>query len=319
MLLENLSGRLFPCFSAVLLSAVLLTGCPPSETCLECGVFEQTGDLLDLDVPVTECSGLVSSQTNPGVLWLHNDSGHGAQLYAVKEEVLEDETRVVTLLGVYTLQGAGSVDWEDMAWGPCSEMGWADCLYVGDIGDNGAARSQIQVYRVEEPVVPLEGGPVYETLTGVERFDCQYPDGAHNAETLLVDPVAGIPYIVTKEAAGSTGVYRFPGPPDPIETATLEKLTVLEGLASLTGGDVSPDSSRVVLRDYLLAYEYPLPGGGDFSDMFLATPCVITLTLEPQGEALAVGSSGVEIYTASEKSMVGEERAPVHKTVCSLP
>ena len=168
-------------------------------------------------------------------------------------------------------------------------------------------------------MVPLEGDTVYETLAGVERFDCQYPDGPRDAETLLVDPVEGIPYIVSKEAAGSTAAYRFPGTPEQGETATLEKLTVLANRASLTGGDVSPDVTRIILRGYAAAYDYPLPDGGSFADMFSEIPCTISLTLEPQGEALAVGPSGLEVYTASEKSSVLEERAPVHKASCSLP
>ena len=186
-----------------------LLGCLPTDECLECGRFELVGGFADPQI--SECSGLVASRLNPGVLWVHNDSGDSARLYAVSEDG--------TLLGIYTIEGAQAVDWEDMAWGPCTPYGAVDCLFVGDIGDNAEQRETIQVYRVEEPSVPLDGPFVFEILEPAERFDCQYPDGPHDAETLVVDPDEGIPYIVTKEQPGNTAVYRFPAPPEPDEGA----------------------------------------------------------------------------------------------------
>ena len=283
---------------------VALAGCPPPGDCLQCESFEtvgvvSTGELL-------ECSGLVASQSNPGVLWAHNDSGDTARLFAMTEDG--------DLRGIYTLDGAGAVDWEDMAWGPCSALGWSDCLYVGDIGDNGAHRSQIQIYRVPEPIVPLEGPPAVEVLIDVERFDCYYPDAPHDAETLLVDPETAIPYIVTKEEQGTTTVYRFPASPIPFETVALEAVSVLGTVSFLTGGDVSPDISRIVLRNYLVGFEYTRLPGEAFHEMFLRPPCNQSLALEPQGEALAVGPSGMAIYTVSEGAYV-----PIHRADCALP
>ena len=289
---------------AVGLAAALLTGCPPPETCLDCHAFSLAGNFSD--PRIVECSGLVASQANPGVLWTHNDSGDAARLFAVQEDG--------ELRGVYTLDGVAAVDWEDVAWGPCDALGWADCLYVGDIGDNGRSRAEIQIYRVAEPIVPPAGSPVEEVLGGVERFRCAYPDGPHDAEVLLVDPEAGLPYVVTKEDLGATAVYRFPAAPVPDVLVTLEKVADLADQSFLTGGDVSPDLSRVILRGYILAVEYPRPAGGAFEDAFAGTPCAIPLAVEVQGEALAVGPSGEEIFTASEGLS-----APIHRATCTLP
>ena len=288
----------------VVATGSLLTGCPPPGVCLNCPSFQQVGTFSSPEI--TECSGLVASQSNPGILWVHNDSGDSARLFAVGENG--------ALRGVYTLGGAVAVDWEDLAWGPCSDHGWADCLYVGDIGDNARTRAGIQIYRVPEPLVPVEGPPVNEVLTGVERFDCEYPDGPHDAETLLVDPAEGIPYVVTKDLAGSTAAYRFPSPPEAGVGEILEQVAILSGRSLLTAGDVSPDGARIVLRGYAGAFEYPLPPGGTFADMFLETPCAKTLAPEAQGEALAIGPSGLGIFTASEGA-----GAPIHKAECTLP
>ena len=286
------------------LAAVALAGCPLPEECLQCGAFETVGTISTGEI--LECSGLVASQTNPGILWIHNDSGNTARLFALTEDG--------SLRGTYTIQGAVAYDWEDMAWGPCSVLGWADCLYIGDIGDNAHARERVQIYRIEEPLVPLEGPPVTETLYGVERFDCEYPDVPHDAEALLVDPEEGIPYIATKGEEGRTAVYRFPATPDPYAIATLELVTDLPTRSWLTAGDVSPDASRVILRNYLTAFDYPRSVGESFEQMFLKAPCFLPIALELQGEALAIGPSGMEVYTVPEGAW-----APIHYADCVLP
>jgi hypothetical protein len=288
----------------VLLLCGSLLGCPRPVECLRCPSFEQTGVLQD--ARIIECSGLVASAKNPGVLFMHNDSGDTARIFAVQENGL--------LRGVYELEDVTAVDWEDMARGPCPNMRNTECLYMGDIGDNGQTRDQIQVYCVEEPLVPPEGTPESAVLQNVDRFACVYPDGPHDAETLLVDPETAIPYVVTKAANQDTKVYKFPGPPVSGETAVLEWVATLASRAFLTGGDTAQDGSRVILRDYLAAYDYPRRAAGSFDAMFSQEPCLLPLALEAQGEALAISPSGVDVFTASEG--LG---APIYKSSCEIP
>jgi hypothetical protein len=74
-----------------------------------------------------ELSGLAASRRNPGVLWLHDDgSGHNA-VHAISV--------AGNYLGALTLQGAPSIDWEDIAVGPGPQAG-THYIYAGDIGDN---------------------------------------------------------------------------------------------------------------------------------------------------------------------------------------
>ena len=85
----------------------------------------------------TELSGLVASPTQKGVLWAHNDSGDRARLFALRTDG--------SLIASLDVPGAEAVDWEDVAVGP------DDTLLVGDIGDNGAVRASVDVWRVPEP------------------------------------------------------------------------------------------------------------------------------------------------------------------------
>lgn len=234
---------------------------------------------------------------------MHNDSGDGARLFAVREDG--------ELKAIFHLAHADAVDWEDMALGPCDEPG-SDCLYVADIGDNRRKRPQIQIYRIREPAVALGGPTVLATLVGTEKFECRYPDGPHDAETLFVDPATGIPYLITKEPGGSAGVvYRFPGSLDSGEPATLERVAILPGRASLTGGDITRDGTWIVLRDYFAAYAYTRPAKGGIAEAFASPPRTLPLATEEQGESLGLSASGSSIYTASEG-----RKAPIHKTEC---
>jgi hypothetical protein len=281
---------------------VYLPGYAQTVAGVQCGSFREVGRFDSQKI--TECSGLVVSRKNPGVLWVHNDSGDGARLFAVKEGG--------SLRGIFRLARAESKDWEDLALGPCRDPG-KECLYVGDIGDNMRHRRKIQIYRVEEPTVPLDGPPVRKKLKGTERFDCTYPDGPHDAETLFVDPIDGTPYLVTKErGSAAASVYCFPATSTREEEVTLEKVATLPSRSSLTAGDITRDGSMIVLRDYFFAYEYFRPRGGRISEAFNFPAHRLPLKTEEQGESLGISPSCTAIYTASE----GVE-APIHKAECT--
>src|SRR4051812_2424896 len=132
----------------------------------------QTGTVQNNSV--NEASGIAASRMNSNVLWTHNDSGDSARVFAM--------TTTGTNLGTYSFSGAGASDWEDIAVGPGPTLG-AQYLYAADIGDNGASRSTVQIYRVLEPVVSDVQSPVSTSLSGVATLRFAYPDGARDAES----------------------------------------------------------------------------------------------------------------------------------------
>ena len=174
----------------------------------------------------TELSGLVLARS--GVLWTLNDSGDSARVFGLD--------RRGRLLREVAVTGAEAVDWEDIA-------ARGSTLYAGDIGDNAAQRADIAVYKFAEP------GPGV-TSVAAERIALHYPDGAHDAETLLVDPRDGTIAIVTKNLSGSSGVYTATR-----SGALKKRLTLKLGLGQLlTAGDVSADGRTIVLRSYDRAF-----------------------------------------------------------------
>ena len=246
------------------------------------------------DKALKEISGIAPGRVTPGVWWVHNDSGGAARLYAINSEG--------KLLGSFNVSGAKNKDWEDIAGGP--GRGGAPALYIADIGDNGASRDDLVVYRVKEP--RLTPGAKSQSTEPAEAFPFRYPDGRHNAEAIFVDPESGRPYIVTKTQTSRCGVYRFPLPLRPGQSVMLEEVKG-ESIASIaqlrlvTGAAASPDGRRVGVRTYFSAVELRRAPGRGFEAVFSAELVPIRLPLEQQGEAIAYTADGKAIVTTSEK------------------
>jgi hypothetical protein len=131
------------------------------------------------DPDIIESSALVVSGD---LFYTINDSGDSARVFAV-----DGSGRTV---GV-TSYDADVTDVEALALGP------QDTMWVGDIGDNDAKRSHVTVYEMPEP------GRGDQTVTPT-AYDLVYSDGPRDAETLLVHPLTGRLYVVSKGLLGGT-------------------------------------------------------------------------------------------------------------------
>jgi autotransporter-associated beta strand protein len=245
---------------------------------------------------ITEASGIAASRMNPNVLWTQEDSGNPAQIYAM--------TPAGTNLGTYTLSGAGNTDWEDIDVGPGPAAG-TQYVYAGDIGDNFLLRSTIAVYRVPEPTVSDTQSPVTATLGGVSKFTLAYPDGAHDAESMFVDPLTRDIYIITKRDATYKYVYRAAYPQSTSGTTTLSLAATLTNANALTAADMSPDGSQIIIRSYATSSGllYQRPSNGTVADAFATTPIAIPLVSEGVGEAIGFDPQGRGYYTTSEGTL----------------
>jgi len=247
---------------------------------------------------LAEASGIVESRKTKGVLWIHNDSGDSPRIFAVGTSGND--------FGEYSFQGANATDWEDIAIGPGPVNG-ETYLYVGDMGDNAMARSNIKIYRVVEPVVDTAAGPKTVMLNGVETFTLVYDDGPHNAETLLVDPQNGDVYIVTKESGGNSQIFRAAAPLSNANTITMTEVgklafgpAPLSGDPLTTGGDISAQGDLIIVRTYLGAFIWRRSSGMTITEAFAGEPCVVSVKSEPQGEGIGFAVDGSGYFTISE-------------------
>jgi len=254
------------------------------------------------DRAVTESSGVVASRANHDIYWTHNDSGDGPILYAFNRDGKS--------YGRWTVPGAQNIDWEDISIGPAREPGrWY--LYAGDIGDNSRNRAEVVVYRVEEPKIGgvPECGQTCRTGPAT-AFHLRYPDGPHNSETLLVHPVSGDLYIISKANSGDpeTTVYVARAPQLGATPAMLTAIATLSipdrlfrtFIGGITGGDISPDGRRLALCDYFHAYEAELPAGAAFDEIW-KQPFISTLIgLGLQTEGVGYTADGQALILTSE-------------------
>ncbi len=254
------------------------------------------------DTAVTESSGIVASRANRDIFWSHNDSGDGPILYAFD--------RSGKSYGRWTAPGAKNVDWEDLAIGPGPRPGrWY--IYAGDIGDNQRNRAEVVIYRIEEP--RIAGAPECARAcrtAPATAFRLRYPDGPHNAETLLVHPVSGDLYIISKASSGDrdTTVYVARAEQLSAKPATMTAVAALSipdpmfraFIGGLTGGEISPDGRRVALCDYFHAYEIGLPPGAKFDEIWKKPFTSALIGLGLQIEAICYRADQQALILTSE-------------------
>lgn len=251
---------------------------------------------------IIESSGVIASRATPGAYWTHNDDG-GPLIYAFNAGGAS--------LGVFRVTGANAYDWEDIAIGPGPEAG-KPYLYIGDIGDNSAARSEIVIYRVAEPTLEAASARLTKIRPGVtapaDTIRLRYPDGKFDAETLLVHPASGNIYVVTKVPLVNPVVYEVPAPLTPGKVITMKRIgeirvpSLFGGV--LTGGSVSPDGRRVALCDYFQGYELVLPAkSSDFNDIWKQRMTGFDLGKRQQGEAITYRLDGKAVIATSEGAL----------------
>src|ERR1700748_2666124 len=141
-----------------------------------------------------ETSGIAASGINDDLYYVHNDSGDTSRFFAIKP----DGELVNTLYFKGDKKAPlGVVDCEDIAVGPGPGPDTTKSyVYLGDIGDNGSSRNYITVYRFEEKKPWGEENSAHRAA-GVS-INFKYPDGPKDAETLMIDPVEKLIYIVSK-------------------------------------------------------------------------------------------------------------------------
>jgi hypothetical protein len=225
------------------------------------------------DPRILESSGITLSRRHPAVLWTHNDSGGGAELYAVGSDGRTQAT--------LTLAGVEARDWEALAAG--RDHRGRPALFVGDIGDNQDLWPEVAVYQVSEPA------RLRDATVPAVRYRLRYADGPRDAEALLVDPRTNRLYVATKSSDGG-GLYRAPSRLRTGQVNLLHRVARVPPV--VTDGAFAPDGRGFVLRDYQSAHVYTTPGHRVGELPLPPQYQGESLTFSADGHALLVGSEG---------------------------
>jgi hypothetical protein len=266
-----------------------------------------------------ESSGVAVSRTQPGVLWSHNDSGDGPNLYAIDMSG--------KLLAQFKVGNAMARDWEDISSVPCPTGGEAKappqpspCLYVADIGDNNQVRREVTIYVVAEPKVT--GSEASPPVTA-RSFNFRYAEGPTDAEAIAVRPTGDIT-IVSKGRNGKIDFFIISA--DTVRRALASGETITARYNGNTGilpderigrlataAAVSPDGMTLAVRTYYEVYFFGLVNErGANRWRSLERPCSLG-DAEPQGEAID--------YLDADTLLLTSERARgrpggIHRVKC---
>ncbi|WP_329315785.1 MULTISPECIES: putative Ig domain-containing protein [unclassified Streptomyces] len=216
---------------------------------------------------MAELSGLAMSRKHPGVFYAVNDSGNTSQVFAI------DCTGATgRIKATYTLSGVGNTDWEGLAIG--KDAAGLPVILVGDIGDNFSGRAEIVVQAFTEP------DQLADAAVTPVSYRFAYPDGRHDAESLLADPVTGRLYVASKLIGATGQLYGAPLPPltDRVNTLT----AVRSGPVFATDGAFSPSGASYTLRS-------GGPLGANTASVYDAAGTKladVALPAQPQGETV---------------------------------
>lgn len=256
--------------SLAVVAAALLAGLLP----ISAAHAEDSVQCRFSDKRLQEISGLAYSNVYEDIVWTHNDSGGGPKLYAI-------DTNTCETVAVLTMDGVPARDIEAIAAG-VNTIG-ERVLWVGDIGDNTAARSTISLYEVREP-----RNLVSQRVRAI-RYELHYSE-PQDAEALIADPMSDQLWIVSKGLLGGS-VWEVPSPLWPGDAPGLRKIGEEEGF--VTDAAMAPDGSRYAVRDYS---EVRIYRGKPAGELIARMP----LPDQVQGEAVTWTPDGRGLLIASE-------------------
>lgn len=246
---------------------------------------------------MNEISGIAASGINTNLYYIHNDSGDTSRFFAI---LPTGDVRATVYFKGDPKEEFGVHDCEDIAVGPGPHKG-KSYVYLGDIGDNYSVRKYLTVYRMEEQKVWAKDTIVNTTAAPIHL---KYPDGPKDAETLMVDPVERLIYIVSKRQDAVT-VYTTPLLYKTNDTVGLTRhcklfFPGLKLLKWITAGDISKDGQQVLLKSYTKVYYWKRENNEPIWKTMQRKPQLLPYVQEKQGEGIGFTPDSKGYYTCSE-------------------
>lgn len=231
---------------------------------------------------IRESSGLAASRRHPGVFWTHNDKGNPSAIYAIDHKGV--------LLAEYEV-AIPNTDFEDIATDGDGK------LYLGNIGNNGAKRTTLEVHRLSEPH-PAHAAQGGSRLQVEKTWRLRFPSSAFDCESLVIHNGSG--YVISKLFTGEpAAIYRFPLDGD--GDVVLEKVVEIPVKAPVTAADLSADGRALAVLSAAGLHLFTVDG--DIARAKDAKPEEIAL---PDGKLEGV------CFTADGILMTAESRQVYH-------
>lgn len=234
---------------------------------------------------IDEASGLADSYSNPGYLWVNQDSRQPTELYLVSHQG--------KLGKKIFIDNITNRDWEEIAVSNGPDAG-KKYIYLGETGDNVHTYSSYAIYRFPEPVAGTD------TVRQYDKLQFRYADGPHDCEAFFVEPASKDIYLITKRDVPSK-VYRLAYP------QSTSAMNVAEHVADLPYNGVvaaaySESKKEFLLKTYGNIYYYKHTAGQSIAEVMKKPYVLLSYQVEPQGEAVAFANDNAGFFTLSEKA-----------------
>ncbi|WP_221032799.1 hypothetical protein [Actomonas aquatica] len=292
-----------------LLTTALLSGCTalPQRTPTY-GPHTEFAAITDPNL--AEVSGIAPSRREPGVYWVHNDSGDTPRIFALNAQGQR--------LGTVELAGATAIDWEDIASFTYQGQAW---LLIADVGDNYGRRDDLRFYFLPEPD-PTTLRP--DTLTVVRpthTWNVAFADGARDCEGVTVSPATGEVLLISKRTEPPV-LYTLPLHFDATPSTArhvARRVTPLPGIAApttleralpgrlgqfrsqVTAFDLCADGTCAAVLTYGNIWIYQRQPGETWTDTFTRDPARIPISGLTQAEAICFEADNHDLIVTTER------------------
>lgn len=285
----------------MLIASLMLLVAPAVVAALDAPVQSRIAAILN-DPQLAEISGLAASRLHPGVLWVHNDSGDPADLYAISTQ----GERLATV----NIAGVVNVDWEDIA---TFTLKGRHYLLIADTGDNGGIRQTLQVHVIPEPETIAD-----QAVAPAWSINFRWPDGPRDCEAVAVDAARGKILLFGKKRVPvdvltlplhpptqALQVARLMGTLTGIAQPTQEDLTLnpVYGRyrSQVTAADISPDGHRLAVLNYRALYLYNRPGKTTWAQAIAHDGTELHYPWLAQAEAMGWDPNGKALWISTER------------------
>jgi hypothetical protein len=250
------------------------------------------------DTRLVEFSGIAPSVESRR-FWAINDGGQAAILWQINERG--------KIQGEMLMSGVTNVDFEDITSFTLAKKNY---VAVGDIGDNAAVMPNHNIYVMSDALSPAQA-PLWTV-----RY--HYPDGPHDAESLMANAAEGVFYIVNKRVSPPI-LYRVPMHPKHDVEVTAERIGALEGIpvadsdvddesnrvrfaSQPTGAVLGCDGNELLLLTYASVYRYRKTSKQSWAEALSGqTPQALPLPPMVQAEAITLSKDCRTLYVGGEK------------------
>lgn len=256
------------------------------------------------DTRLNEISGMATSGRSAQRLWLHNDSGTRAQLFAV-----DSSGRVQARL---LLPGIKPVDWEDLA---AFELDGKPYLLIADTGDNGAVRQRSELLIVEEPQFEATAQELQLQAQPAWRIAFRYADAPHDVEAVGVD-VPNERVLLLAKRTSPPQIWSLPLRPK----TSAEQVAQLVGSVAVPAEDqpavdfqrrlqpgrptslaIAADGRHALVLTYASAWLFRREGDESWPAALARTPQVFPIGLVGQAEAVSIARDGRSGFITGER------------------